>query len=75
MANLTGMKRIPIKTRVHVNGAANQWPFERIVDTGIILDNCNSARSGYLVQLLEHRENLIFRRRDLVPIAPSQSRP
>jgi len=45
------------------------------VDTGIVLDNSNSPRYGYLVQLLEHCENLIFRRRDLTPITPAQSRP
>jgi hypothetical protein len=69
------MKKIPIKTGVQVDGSADQWPFERIVDTGIVLDNSNSPRYGYLVQLLEHCENLIFRRRDLTPITPAQSRP
>jgi hypothetical protein len=55
------MKKIPIGTEVHVDGQANQWPFERIVDTGIVLDNSK----GYLVQLKQHRENLIFKRKDL----------
>lgn len=55
------MMKIAIGTKVHVDGQANQWPFERIVDDGIILDNTK----GYLVQLKQHRENLIFKRKDL----------
>jgi hypothetical protein len=55
------MKKIPIGTAVHVDGPANQHPFERVVDDGIVLDNTK----GYLVQLKQHRENLIFKRRDL----------
>lgn len=55
------MKKIPIGTPVKVDGPANQWPFERIADKGIILDNSK----GYLVQLKNSAENLIFKRRDL----------
>jgi len=61
------MKKIPIGTLVEVDGPANQYPYERIVDTGIVLDNAR----GYLVQLTQHRENLIFRRKDLTPFEPS----
>lgn len=53
--------KIPIGARVHVDGMANQWPFERVVDDGTILDNMR----GYLVQLDQHRENLRFFRRDI----------
>lgn len=55
------MRKIPIGTEVEVDGQANQWPFERIVDTGIILDNIK----GYLVELKNNRENLIFKRSEL----------
>lgn len=55
------MKKIAIGEKVHVDGQANQWPFERVVDDGVILDNAK----GYLVKLKQHRENLIFKRRDL----------
>ena len=55
------MKKIPIGATVKVDGPANQWPFERIVDGGIVVDNTR----GYLVTLRQHRENLIFKRRDL----------
>lgn len=55
------MKKIPIGATVHVDGQTNQWPFERIVDDGIVLDN----QKGYLVKLKKHRENLMFKRRDL----------
>jgi hypothetical protein len=55
------MKKIPIGAAVKVDGPANQWPFERIVDVGIIIDNTK----GYLVKLWRNRENLIFKRRDL----------
>lgn len=55
------MKKIPIGTKVFVDGPANQWPFERIVDDGVILDN----RKGYLVKLKTLRENLMFHRCDL----------
>lgn len=55
------MKKIPVGTPVKVDGQANQWPFERIVDNGIILDNTK----GYLVKLERNRENLIFKRNEL----------
>jgi len=55
------MKKIPIGATVYVDGPANQWPFERIVDDGVILDN----HKGYLIQLKHRRENLMFHRRDL----------
>jgi hypothetical protein len=55
------MKKIPIGATVKVDGPANQWPFERIVDAGIVVDNTK----GYLVTLRAKRENLIFKRRDL----------
>ena len=58
------MTKIEIGTRVKVDGQANQYPFERIVDEGIVLDNAK----GYLVQLKKGRENLIFKRYDLTPI-------
>lgn len=61
------MKKIPIGASVKVDGPANQYPFERIVDTGIVLDNAR----GYLVKLQTHRSNWIFRRKDLTP----QSKP
>ena len=64
------MKKIPIGTKVHVDGQANQYPFERIVDDGIVLDNIK----GYLVALNQHRENLIFKRKDLTSsVKPIQS--
>lgn len=56
------MKKIPIGTIVKVDGQANQWSFERIVDSGTVLDN----RRGYLIQLNSRRENLIFKRTDLI---------
>ena len=55
------MTKITIGTSVHVDGQSPQYPFERIVDDGIILDNTK----GYLVQLQRHRENLIFKRNEL----------
>jgi hypothetical protein len=56
------MKSIPIGTKIKIDGTAPQWPFERIVDTGTVLDR---SPNGYLVQLDRHRENLTFRRRDI----------
>lgn len=61
------MKKIPIGARVKVDGPANQWPFERIVDAGIVVDNAK----GYLITLRQHRENLIFKRRDLTETTTS----
>ena len=63
------MKKLPIGQRVHVDGPANQWPFERVVGDGIIIDNAK----GYLVQLIRNREILIFKRRDLSPIGLKDS--
>ena len=68
------MTRLPRNTRVHVDGLADQWPFERIVDEGIILETTSKTRPKYLVQLITHRENLMFLRselhlRDLTPTA------
>jgi hypothetical protein len=51
-------EKLAIGTIVKVSGRAGQWPFERIVDTGTILDN----ERDYLVKLDRHRENLIFKR-------------
>ena len=59
------MTKIEIGTRVKVDGKANQPPFERIVDEGEVLDNTK----GYLVKLKKDRENLIFKRSELMPIS------
>lgn len=56
------MRILPNDTKVSVSGPANQWPFERICDTGVILGH---TKRGYLVRLIRGRENLIFKRRDL----------
>ena len=58
------MKKLSIGAKVSVNGVANQWPFERICDTGTILDNVGKGRA-YLVALDVGRESLLFFRRDL----------
>ena len=58
------MHRLPQSAQVHVDGPANQWPFERVVDNGTIIGH--HPKQGYLVQLKQHCENLYFRRRDLV---------
>lgn len=57
------MKKLRIGEWVKVDGPANQWPFERIVDVGEVIDQCRHG--GYIVKLEVHRENLFFRRRDL----------
>ena len=57
------MQRLPLQATVRVDGPANQYPFERIVDDETIIGY--DARQGYLVVLKRHRENLYFRRRDL----------
>ena len=57
------MKKIPVGTKVKVDGGANQWPFERLVDTGTVI--AQHPHGGYLVKLDQHRENLFFLRRDL----------
>jgi hypothetical protein len=61
------MNKIPVGTLVKVDGPANQYRFERIVDEGIVIDNnsmgCRNAR--YLVSLSEHRETLRFPRTSL----------
>jgi len=56
-----GMKKLKIGQRVKVDGPSNQYPFERIVDEGVIIKNS----PVYLVQLKALRETLTFRRRDL----------
>jgi hypothetical protein len=63
------MKKLPIGLAVHVFGHANQAPFEEISDDGIIIDNTK----GYLVQLTKGRENLIFKRKELIPKEPIAS--
>ena len=65
------MKKLPIGLAVHVQGHANQFPHEEINDQGIILDNTR----GYLVQLKHGRENLIFKRRELTPLEPLDTKP
>jgi hypothetical protein len=59
------MKKLPIEQKVHIDGPADQWPFERVVGDGVILDNTGRK---YLVGLKSNRENLLFFRRDLSPI-------
>lgn len=61
------MQKLPHAAPVHIDGPANQWPFERVVDTGVIIGY--NSKQGYLIQLKQHRENLYFRRRDLRVIA------
>lgn len=56
------MNKLPIGSTVHVNGYADQAPFERIAEDGTIIEH---ARRGYLVNLHTKRENLIFKRREL----------
>ena len=58
------MQKIPVDTTVMVDGIANQWPFERIVQRGIVVDN----ERGYLVRLYTNREILRFLRKDLTVI-------
>jgi hypothetical protein len=60
------MTKLPIGTKVRVDGPANQPPYEQIEDEGIILDN----QDKYLVQLIKGRENLMFRRMHLTPLEP-----
>ena len=60
------MKKLPINARVHVDGQANQWPYERVVDTGRILSYAKP--NLYLVRLDQNREYLLFRRSDLTII-------
>jgi hypothetical protein len=55
--------KLSVGSIVHVDGPANQPPFERIVDEGVILSW--ERQHGYLVQLHRHKENLLFRRQDL----------
>jgi hypothetical protein len=60
------MKKLPLQTAVHVDGPADQFPFERTVDDGIVIGY--HPRQGYLIALKQHRENLYFKRRDLSPV-------
>jgi hypothetical protein len=53
--------KIPVNTIVIVDGAANQWPFERICERGTVVANDN----GYLVRLHVTRDTLLFKRKDL----------
>lgn len=59
--------KIPVDSRVAVSGTSNQWPYERISDTGTVIARDNRKRP-YLVALDKGRENLLFFRRDLTEI-------
>jgi hypothetical protein len=62
----SNIQKIPIGARVKVDAPANQWPYERIVDAGVVVDNAK----GYLVALRAKRETLIFKRCDLTFLLP-----
>jgi DnaJ-class molecular chaperone len=59
----TGHELSPINVgdTVHVDSQANQWPYERVVDDGTIVD---ITQRRFLVALKQHRETLSFPRKD-----------
>lgn len=55
-----------IGNRVHVDSEADQPPYERIADEGVILE---ATRRRLLLQIEKGRENLWFPKKDCHPIS------